>query len=136
MSPPEPDLPQANAGNVESVNESAARVAPPGAIVEAPPAQKEVSADVAGNAPVTITGCLETSVDEERFRLTDAEGVSTPKSRSWRSGFLKKSAPRIALVDGPASVEAYDGRQVSVTGVLVDREMHVTLLKPIADNCD
>jgi hypothetical protein len=83
---------------------------------------------------VTISGCLD--FDGKSAWLKNTSGIDAPKSRSWRSGFLKKSAPRIALVDGPASVEAYDGRQVSVTGVLVDREMHVTLLKPIADNCD
>ena len=83
---------------------------------------------------VTISGCLD--FDGKSAWLKNTSGVDTPRTRSWRSGFLKKSAPRIALVDGPASVQVYDGRQVSVTGVLVDREMHVTSLKPMADDCD
>ena len=83
---------------------------------------------------VTISGCLEH--DGKSAWLKDASGVDAPRSRSWKSGFLKKRSPRIALVDGPSSASAYDGHQVSVTGVLVDREMHVSSLKSIAGDCE
>jgi len=83
---------------------------------------------------VTISGCLD--FDGKSAWLKDSSGVDAPRARSWRSGFLKKRSSRIALVDGPTSAEAYDGRLVSVTGVLVDREMRVSSLKPIAGDCE
>ena len=83
---------------------------------------------------VTISGCLD--FDGKSAWLKNATGVDAPRTRSWRSGFLKKRSSRIALVDGPSSAEAYDGRPVSVTGVLVDREMRVSSLKPIAGDCE
>ncbi len=83
---------------------------------------------------VTISGCLD--FDGKSTWLKDTSGVDAPRTRSWRSGFLRKRSPRIALVDGPTSAEAYDGRLVSVTGVLVDREMRVSSLKPIAGDCE
>src|SRR5262245_14581456 len=49
--------------------------------------------------PVTITGCLEISTDGDEFRLTDTDGVDVPKSRSWRTGFLKKRKAPVALVE-------------------------------------
>jgi hypothetical protein len=83
---------------------------------------------------VTISGCLD--FDGKSAWLKDSSGVDAPRTRSWRSGFLKKRSSRIALVDGPTSAEAYDGRLVSVTGVLVDREMRVSSLTPIAGDCE
>jgi hypothetical protein len=83
---------------------------------------------------VTITGCLDH--DGKSAWLKDTSGVDAPKSRSWKSGFLKKRTPRIALVDGPTSASAWDGRRVSVTGLLVDREMRVNSMNPIEGNCE
>jgi len=96
--------------------------------VDAQPVATAASLDT-----VTISGCLD--FDGKSAWLKDASGADAVQSRSWRSGFLKKRSPRIALVDGPISAEAYDGRRVSVTGVLVDREMRVSSLQPIADDC-
>ena len=96
---------------------------------EAHPVAAAVSIDT-----VTISGCLD--FDGKSTWLKNASGVDAPRTRSWRSGFLKKRSSRIALVDGPSSAEAYDGRPVSVTGVLVDREMRVSSLKPIAGDCE
>jgi hypothetical protein len=97
--------------------------------VEAKPIAAARSVDT-----VTISGCLEH--DGKSAWLKDASGIDAPRTRSWKSGFLKKRSPRIALVDGPSSASAYDGHQVSVTGVLVDREMHVSSLKSIAGDCE
>ena len=88
----------------------------------------------AADDTVTISGCLD--FDGKSAWLKDSSGVDAPRARSWRSGFLKKRSSRIALVDGPTSAEAYDGRLVSVTGVLVDREMRVSSLRPIAGDCE
>ena len=87
---------------------------------------------VAKPAPVTITGCLD--YDGKSAWLKETSG-DVPRSRSWRSGFLKKRSPRIALVDGPTNASAYDGRRVSVTGVLIDREMRVNSVHPIEGEC-
>lgn len=105
---------------------------PPPALASAP-ADTQAAVPAASIDTVTLSGCLD--FDGKSAWLKNTSGLDAPRTRSWRSGFLKKSKPRIALVDGPASVESYDGRQVSVTGVLVDREMHVTSLRPIADDC-
>jgi tetratricopeptide (TPR) repeat protein len=62
----------------------------------------------AGIAPITITGCLEVSVDHDEFRLTDTDGVDAPTSRSWKSGFLKKRPATVALLEPPARLALGD----------------------------
>jgi hypothetical protein len=87
-------------------------------------------------APVTITGCLEQSRDG--FRLKDTTGVDAAKSRSWKSGFFKKSSASIEVVDAANRLKltTHVGQRVSVTGVIVDREMQGRSLKRIAASCD
>jgi hypothetical protein len=88
-----------------------------------------------GSAVVTITGCLER--DDEMFRLKDASGNGAPKSRSWKSGFLKKRSATVDVVDTAHRVRLPDylGQRVSVTGPLVDREMQVRSLRRVAASC-
>ena len=50
----------------------------------AEPALASASVVATSLAPVTITGCLEVSVDAGEYRLSETEGVETPRSRSWR----------------------------------------------------
>jgi hypothetical protein len=85
---------------------------------------------------VTITGCLEQARDT--FRLKDTTGVDAAKSRSWKSGFFKKSSAPIEVVDAANRLQlrTHVGQRVSVTGVIVDREMHGRTLKRIAASCD
>jgi len=87
------------------------------------------------SAAVTITGCLER--DDETFRLKNTEGSEAPKSRSWKTGFLKKSTASIELVDAAKRLKlpTYVGQRISVTGVLVDREMQARTLRRIAPSC-
>jgi hypothetical protein len=87
------------------------------------------------SAPVTITGCLERA--DETFRLKDTAGVDAPKSRSWKSGFLKKGSASIEVVDAANRLRLPDhvGRRVSVTGTLVDREMQIRSLQRVAASC-
>ena len=81
-------------------------------------------------ALVTITGCLET--DDETFRLNDTEGSDAPKSRSWKTGFLKKRPATIAVVDANGvGLPAHVGQRVALTGLLVDRDMRVRSLRRI-----
>jgi len=107
---------------------------PPSPARPSSPADAHSAAAAASIDTVTISGCLD--FDGKSAWLKDTSGVDAPRTRSWRSGFLRKRSPRIALVDGPSSAEVYDGRLVSVTGVLVDREMRVSSLKPIAGDCE
>jgi hypothetical protein len=90
----------------------------------------------AGYAPVTITGCLERH--DEDFRLKDAAGGAVSKSRSWKSGFLKKSTPSIDVVDATHKLKLADhvGERISVTGMLDDREMQARTLKRVASDCN
>lgn len=85
--------------------------------------------------PVTITGCLER--DQESFRLKDTSGVDAPKARSWKSGFLRKSAASIHVIDANNAVRLpnHVGQRVVVRGTLVDREMHVRSLQRVGDSC-
>jgi hypothetical protein len=89
-------------------------------------------------APVTITGCLEISTDEEAFRLTDTEGAEALRSRSWRTGFLKKRSPAIALVEPPGrlGMKALVGRRVAATGLLASRELRVSSVRVVGAGCN
>jgi hypothetical protein len=84
---------------------------------------------------VTITGCLEQA--DESYRLKDTTGVEAAKSRSWRSGFLKKRSASIEVVDASNRLQlpTHVGQRVSVTGLIVDREMQGRSLKRIAASC-
>ncbi len=90
----------------------------------------------AANAPaVTITGCLERT--DDTFRLKNTTGADAPRSRSWKSGFLKKGSAQIEVVDASRTLKLADqvGHRVSVTGTLVDREMRVRSMRRLAAAC-
>jgi hypothetical protein len=86
-------------------------------------------------ALVTITGCLE--ADDDSFRLTDTSGAEAPKSRSWKTGFLRKRSASIAVVDDArrAGLPVHVGQRVALTGALVEREMHVRSVQRVGDTC-
>jgi hypothetical protein len=85
---------------------------------------------------VTLTGCL--VQNDDSFRLKDTAGTGAPKTRSWKSGFLKKGSASVEIVDASHAMTLTNhvGRRVSVTGTLVDREMHVRSLRRVAASCD
>jgi hypothetical protein len=85
--------------------------------------------------PVTITGCLEQR--DDAYRLKDTAGDDVPKARSWKSGFLRKAPLAIAVIDASNRVKlsSHIGERISVTGVLVDREMKVRSLRKVAAAC-
>lgn len=85
--------------------------------------------------PVSITGCLQRG--DGGFVLKNPEGAAAPKSRSWKSGFLKRSAPPVDLNDASNAAHLGDhvGQRVSVTGTVVDRDMRVQSLRRIAPSC-
>lgn len=117
----------------------------------APPAAAEVAAPVAAEAPVpalaietptaattattTVAGCL--TFDDGSYRLKDATGTDAPKSRSWKSGFLKKNTVTIDIVDARQSLSlpSYVGQRVEIGGTLVEREMQAQSLHRLAESC-
>jgi hypothetical protein len=86
--------------------------------------------------PVTIMGCLER--DDNRFRLKETFGEHAPKSRSWKSGFLKKAPASIEVIDASRNLKlaTHVGQRISVTGVVVNHEMQVRSLKRVAASCE
>jgi len=90
---------------------------------------------VAKPAPVTITGCLER--DDETFRLKNTSGADAPRSRSWKSAFLKKGSAPVEVVDASKRLKLTNhiGQRVSVTGTLSDGEMRVRSMRRIAASC-
>lgn len=90
---------------------------------------------VAKPAPVTITGCLER--DDETFRLKNTSGADAPRSRSWKSAFLKKGSAPVEVVDASKRLKLTNhvGQRVSVTGTLSDGEMQIRSLRRIAASC-
>ena len=83
--------------------------------------------------PVTITGCL--AKNNDGFWLKDAAGAELSKSRSWRSGFFKKSAPRVDVVASGGMLSSYVGHRVAATGVLTENEMRARSVRSIARSC-
>ncbi|HTM04530.1 MAG TPA: hypothetical protein VL173_13560 [Vicinamibacterales bacterium] len=112
---------------------------PPVAPSPAPAANAvALASNVETGSPVTITGCLEVATDGSEFRLTDTEGDAAPKSRGWRSGFLKKSSAPVELIGMPdaRASRTYVGHRVAATGVLKDHELRVQSLRSSGEKCD
>lgn len=83
----------------------------------------------------TIVGCL--AFDDGAFRLKDASGADAPKSRSWKSGFLRKRSSTIDVVDASQSLalEAHVGQRVEVAGTLLEREIQAQALQRLPESC-
>jgi hypothetical protein len=89
-----------------------------------------------GSAVVTLTGCLEQ--DDDVFRLKDTEGMSAPKSRNWKSGFLKKKSAKLDVVDASnrLRLKNHVGHRVSITGLLYEREILANSVKRAGTSCN
>ena len=96
-----------------------------------------VTAPKSEDAPadsVTITGCLAKSNDG--FTIKDASGGDLLKKRSWRSGFFKKSTPRVDIASSAVPLSEYVGQRVAATGLLADKEFHARSVRRLASACD
>jgi hypothetical protein len=106
--------------------------------VSAPDSSAASTSSAAGREPaaVTITGCLER--DADAFWLKDTRGVDAPKSRSWKSGFLKKGAASIEVVDPSNTLKlpTHVGHRVSLTGMLAEREMQGRSVQRVPGVCE
>jgi hypothetical protein len=87
---------------------------------------------------VTLTGCLEGTSDGDQFRLTDTEGTNAPKARGWRSGFLKKRAAAVDLVNvrDTSALRRLVGYRVVTTGLLDSRKLSVGSIASAGVMCD
>ena len=96
-----------------------------------------VSPDPAAPGTVTVTGCLENS-GNNAFRLSDTEGADAPRSRSWRSGFLRKRSTSVELVapPDPYTLKTEVGHRIAATGQLTSRELRVTSVQVIGARCN
>ena len=108
-------------------------------VADAPAASNSEAASAAPSAkiaaPVTVAGCLQRN--DQTLRLKDTTGADAPKSRSWKSGFLKKGSASIDLVD-PANrlrLANHVGHRVTVTGTIDHGEMRVRSLQRVSDVC-
>lgn len=127
-----------NANRVEPGAATAADVAPSTTANAFANASSGATSDATAAEPVTISGCLEMSIDRVRFRLADTEGANAPKARNWRTGFLKKETTPVDLLElgDPATARKYVGQRVTATGVVENREMRVRSLRPSGNGCD
>ena len=85
--------------------------------------------------PVTVTGCLER--DDDAFRLTSTSGAHAPKARSWKSGFLKKRASDLDVVDPSRRIKLKDhvGHRDALTGTVENGELRVQSVRHLAASC-
>jgi len=90
---------------------------------------------VPGAELATIEGCL--VQDANQFQLKNTAGEDAPRGRSWKSGFLHKSAKRVDVLDQThrLNLAKHVGERVTITGILDDRELQGTSLKRVAESC-
>jgi hypothetical protein len=103
--------------------------ATPSAVAAAAQAQDDEE-----SVATTMTGCL--VHDDNVYRLKDTDGMHAPKTRSWKSGFIKRSSARVDLLGATDRLSSHIGYRVSVSGTLTDREMEVRSVRATTERCD
>jgi hypothetical protein len=113
-----------------------ARRATADAPAETPEPDASADTTTAKRSPITIAGCLERA-DAAAFRLTDTAGADAPKSRSWKSGWMRKGSAAVQLTDPTHGMRLANhvGQRVSVTGMLNERQMEVWSLRRVSATC-
>jgi hypothetical protein len=98
------------------------------------PASAQAGA-VPGAEFATIEGCL--VQDANQFQLKNTSGEDAPKGRSWKSGFLHRSAKTVDVVDQShrMNLARHVGQRVTITGLLDDHELQGTSLRRVAESC-
>jgi hypothetical protein len=99
------------------------------------PASAPSAGAVAGAELASIEGCL--IQDANQFQLKNTSGEDAPKGRSWKSGFLHRSAKTVDVVDQShrLNLARHVGERVTITGRLDDRELQGTSLMRVAESC-
>ena len=112
------------AGTLAAIGAIALAIAPLGAAAPA-------------TTSTTMTGCLQ--ADGGKYMLTKLEGADAPKSRSWKTGFIKKTAAKdVEVVGASSSLKLKDqvGRKVTVSGTRDgDVRFKAQSIKQIAKSC-
>ena len=90
--------------------------------------------EFAAPGSVTITGCLSKNADG--YWMKDASGADLSKSRSWRTGFFKKSSPRVDVTSSSVALASFVGQRVSATGMLEDNALRARSVRRIAASCN
>jgi hypothetical protein len=129
-------------GNASMAADSASASASPAPAKTTPPvsdagnAAREATVPTVQAPVTTIAGCLER--DGDAFRLKDTSGADAPKTRSWKSGFIKKSTSSVDVFDRSKALglSSRIGQRVSVTGTLVDRALQARSVRRIASSCN
>jgi hypothetical protein len=90
---------------------------------------------IPGAELATVEGCL--IQDANQFQLRNTSGEDAPKGRSWKSGFLHRSAKTVDVIDQShrLNLARHVGERVTITGLLDDRELQGTSLKRVAESC-
>ena len=86
--------------------------------------------------PTTLTGCLR--VEGNQFQLTDLKGSEAQSGRSWKTGFIKKTAKNVEVVGASTNVKLIDhvGREVSVAGTRDDdTHLRASSITRVATSC-
>lgn len=98
-------------------------------------AEKAKAKPAVASKAVTITGCIERT--DHAFRLTETSGAQAPKSRSWKSGFLKKRAADLGVVDASKKIKLKDhvGHRDALTGTIENGEFRVQSMRHLAASC-
>ena len=96
---------------------------------------EKAKAKPAASKAVTITGCIERT--EGAFRLTETSGAEAPKARSWKSGFLKKRASDLGVVEAAKKIKLKDhvGHRDALTGSIDNGEFRVQSMRHLAASC-
>ena len=91
---------------------------------------------IPGAELATVEGCL--IQDANQFQLRNTSGEDAPKGRSWKSGFLHRSAKAVDVRDQShrLNLARHVGERVTITGLLDDRELQGTSLKRVAESCN
>ncbi|HET6958966.1 MAG TPA: hypothetical protein VFI56_20365 [Vicinamibacterales bacterium] len=131
-----PIAPVTSVATVSLTEDVAAKL--PGSEALPPPPMATASSGTIGVAPVTITGCLEVSVSQDEYRLTDTEGIDAPKSRSWKTGFLKRRAAPVSLIEPSdrTTLRKAVGRRVAATGTLNSHDLKVSAVRVVGPSCN
>ena len=98
-------------------------------------AEKAKAKTAAAAKAVTVTGCIER--EDEAFRLTATSGAQAPRARSWKSGFLKKRASDLEVVDASKKIKLKDhvGHRDALTGTVEGGELRVQSMRHLAASC-
>jgi hypothetical protein len=91
--------------------------------------------DIVDNGAVTISGCLQ--VADDSFWLRNTSGADAPKSRSWKSGFLKKHTQSVQVVAANRTLQLsnYVAQRVTATGSLGNGTIQARSLERVAGSC-